>query len=129
MVRAARLNPLGLDWRRFFVAVDRTGEVVACIQVKPHGDARELASLVVARGWRGQGLGRQMVRHVKDEAGPPLWLMCRSSLAPFYERSGFSEVRRRGEMPGYFRAIHVLFSCSRRFTRSADYLAIMVWRV
>jgi N-acetylglutamate synthase-like GNAT family acetyltransferase len=127
MVRAARLNPVGLDWRRFAVAIDGTGEVIACVQVKPHGAARELASLVVARGWRGQGLGQQMVRHVQQEAGPPLWLMCRSTLVPFYERSGFREVRRHSGIPRYFRAMHLLFGVGRRLGPRAVYLTIMVW--
>ena len=48
MVRGERLNPFSLDWRRFIVAEDENGSVVACVQVKPHGDgSRELASLVV----------------------------------------------------------------------------------
>ncbi len=127
MVTGARLNPLGLDWRRFTVAVDGTGTVVACTQLKPHGDARELASLVVAPGWRDRGLGSHLVRHVQGEAGPPLWLTCRSALTPFYERHGFHEVRRRREMPPYFHAVHLLFDLGRRLSGSSDYLAVMVW--
>ena len=51
LIRAVHINPLGLDWRRFVVAVDEEGAVIGCGQVKPHGDGtRELASIAVAPG-------------------------------------------------------------------------------
>ena len=53
LIRASRLNPTGLDWRRFVVAEDQNGEFVGCGQVKPHRDgSQELASLAVAEAWR-----------------------------------------------------------------------------
>ncbi len=127
MVRGARLNPFRLDWQRFWLAVDAEGQIIGCIQVKPHGEGvNELASLVTQPGWRGQGVGRRLVEHLQQEAGPPLWLMCESGLTPFYERFGFVEVWQTGEMPAHFRFMRRL---SRLFfpPRSGRYLAIMQW--
>lgn len=128
MVHAARLNPLGLDWRRFFVAVDESGEVVACVQEKPHGRVRELASLVVAPDRRGEGIGREMVAYLQRQTTPPLWLVCRSTLVPFYQHCGFEEVDERSEMPIYFRLLRTVFDLGRRWRPSRAYLAVMLWR-
>lgn len=128
MVRAARLNPFRLDWQRFWLAVNTEQEIIGCIQVKPHGDGiNELASLVTQQVWRHQGVGRLLVEHLQQETGPPLWLMCESSLTSFYQRFGFGEVREMQEMPAHFRFMRRL---SRLFIppRSGRYLAIMVWR-
>jgi N-acetylglutamate synthase-like GNAT family acetyltransferase len=49
LVRVARINPLGLDWRRFVVALAENEVVIGCGQLKPHRDGSwELASIVVA---------------------------------------------------------------------------------
>jgi hypothetical protein len=40
MVYTARINPMGLDWRRFVVAVDPDGRLIGCGQVKTHRDGR-----------------------------------------------------------------------------------------
>lgn len=127
MVRAERLNPLGLDWQRFYVA-EGAGEVVACVQTKPHGNVRELASLVVECRWRGLGIGLSLVAFLQAEAGPPLWLMCRTTLVPFYEQCGFEEVAAPREMPRYFAAICAIFNLSAVFRLASSSLAIMVWR-
>lgn len=128
LVRNARLNPLGLDWRRFTVAVDPAGQIIGCIQTKPHRQAQELASLVVRREWGGEGVARRLVEHIMDEAGRPVWLMCASPLVPFYERFDFETVEEPGEMPPYFRRIHRLFTLFRFFSRGEVRLAVMVWR-
>lgn len=129
MVRGAHINPMGLKWPHFLVIEDASGEIVGLGQIKPHRDgSRELASLVVAEGWRGQGLGHAMVRRLKEEAGPPLWLMCRSTLVPFYAQAGFLEVGSLEELPptlGRMRRFAHLFNWLRR---TDEYLAFMVWR-
>jgi len=38
LIRRVRINPMGLDWHRFVVIEDQAGGIVACGQVKPHGD-------------------------------------------------------------------------------------------
>ncbi len=128
MVLAARLNPSGLKWERFLVAVDVQNAIAGCIQLKPHADGSlELASLVVAEPWRGRGVGRALVEAVKAEAEPPLWLMCRSGLAAYYRRFGFQEVGEDGEMPRYFRRVRRLMGVLAPIRRRGEYLAVMVW--
>lgn len=125
MVFAERLNPLGLAWQRFLVA-EAGGEIVGCVQTKAHGGAIELASLVVAPGWRQQGLGRRLIGLIQQQTGPPLWLTCRVALVPFYRQFGFEEVDTKEEKPLYFRAVQLSFALFRRLTGSS--LAVMVWR-
>ncbi|RIK42990.1 MAG: hypothetical protein DCC55_06915 [Chloroflexi bacterium] len=43
LIRRVRINPFGLDWQRFLVAED-AGELVDCIQVKPHTDSNKLST-------------------------------------------------------------------------------------
>jgi N-acetylglutamate synthase-like GNAT family acetyltransferase len=110
LVQAVRINPLGLDWRRFVVALDENGAVVGCGQVKPHRDGSwELASIAVAPAWRGQGMARAIIEHLLSDSSRPLWLTCVSTLVPFYTRFGFREVTALAEMPRYFRWVSRLF--------------------
>lgn len=128
LVRQARLNPFGLDWRRFTLLENQQGRVVGCVQVKPHGGgAQELASLVIAPDWRGQGLGSNLVRHVQAEAGPPLWLMCAPNLKSYYRQFGFRPVDDGSVMAPYFRRIHYLSQMARFITQRAPVPLIMLW--
>ncbi len=105
LVRSARLNPTGLDWERFLLAVSPQGEVIGCVQVKPHRDgSRELASLVVAPEWRGKGIARALIERFLEEHRGEIHLMCRSTLGPLYEKFGFRALT-EAEMPKYFRRI------------------------
>ena len=128
LIRAVHINPLGLDWRRFVVAVDAHGAVIGCGQVKPHGDgSRELASIAVVPGWRRQGVARAIIQRLQSEHAPPLWLTCVSTLTPFYAPFGFVEVRETAVMPPYFRRVYRLFGLFARFSSQTDTLAVMVW--
>ena len=128
MIREERLNPLGLDWKRFVVAADEKGDIVACGQVKAHADgSRELASLVVREPWRGSGLGSKIIELLQSSSGPPLWLTCRSTLIPFYIKLGFHEVEDRSVMPRYFRWASRLMNVFLKAAGREDYLAVMRW--
>lgn len=128
MIRAAHINPLGVDWRRFILAVDGNAEVIGCGQVKPHQDGtRELASIVVMEPWRGRGVARAIVERLMSEAGPPLWLTCRSALMPLYERFGFREVAPQEDQPPYFRRLRRLAGALEFLAGAGEYLAVMVW--
>jgi N-acetylglutamate synthase-like GNAT family acetyltransferase len=110
LVRAAQINPMGLDWRRFVVAVDGNGRIIGCGQLKPHDDGSlELASIVVAPGWQGQGVARAVIEHLLATSPRPLWLTCMSVLVPFYARFGFREVTTPAEIPPYFRRVSRVF--------------------
>jgi amino-acid N-acetyltransferase len=105
LVYAARLNPTGLEWRRFVVAVSSEGTVIGCGQVKPHRDgSRELASFVVAPAWRGNGVARAIIEYLIDNNPGPLYLTCRAHLRPLYEKFGFQVVDET-QMTPYFRRL------------------------
>jgi amino-acid N-acetyltransferase len=128
LILASRLNPAALDWRRFVVAEDQSGAFIGCGQVKPHRDgSQELASVAVEQAWRGRGVGTAIAEHLMQRAGPPLWLMCRSGLAPLYRRLGFREVGPEEDQPPYFKRVRRLATAFEMFSRSGEHLAVMVW--
>ncbi len=105
LIHLVGINPMGLDWKRFIVAVDAQDEIVATGQIKPHGrDIHELASIAVVPECRGQGLARVIIEHLLKEGPRPLYLTCVSSLEPLYQKFGFSSVS-YDEMPRYFQRI------------------------
>lgn len=122
------INPRDLDWERFVVAVDREGKLVGCGQVKGHRDgSRELASIAVRPRWREQGVATDIIRRLMAEAGPPLWLMCRSALVGFYARYGFVRVEDEARMPRYFRRVYHLAAIAARFLPGDNPMAVMTW--
>jgi N-acetylglutamate synthase-like GNAT family acetyltransferase len=128
LIRSVGINPMGLDWPRFWVAVDGQDWIVGCAQVKEHGDgARELASVAVRPAWRRRGVAADLVRHLMELHGPPLWLTCRSSLTEFYARFGFREVDEDPEMPRLLRRVRRLMNGVFRLLPKGEYLAVMVW--
>jgi amino-acid N-acetyltransferase len=128
LIRTVRINPFGLDWRRFVVAVDDDGQIIGCGQIKPHGDgSRELASIAVAKEWRGRGIARAVIERLMSTAVPPLWLTCVSNNVSLYEKFGFCEIGDPAAMSPYFRRLHLLGRPFRWFSRSTEYLAIMLW--
>ncbi len=105
LIRTVGINPTGLDWRRFVVAVMPNGKVTGCGQVKPHSDgSRELASIAVHPAFRQQKIAQAIIESLLAENPPPLYLICRNGLGSFYERFGFRAVR-ENEMPLYFRRL------------------------
>jgi N-acetylglutamate synthase-like GNAT family acetyltransferase len=78
LVRQARLNPRGLDWRRFVIA-EAGGAPVGAAQVRRHPDGcRELASLVVLSEHRDRGVAARMIDALlTDEPGPVFTLVDR----------------------------------------------------
>lgn len=127
LIRSAKINPLGLDWRRFVVAVDTSSALIGCGQVKPHRDSsRELASIAVKKKWRRRGVARAMIEQLIADNPGPLWLTCASRLAPLYARFGFRQVTAAEHMPPYFRRASRLFNLYLRLLRKKGRLAVMV---
>jgi N-acetylglutamate synthase-like GNAT family acetyltransferase len=105
LIREVRINPNGLDWRRFIVAETPEGQFIGCGQLKPHSDGTvELASLAVLPAQRGQGVARLILQRLAADAPRPLYLTCRAQLGPFYEKFGFRGISGR-ELPPYFRRL------------------------
>jgi N-acetylglutamate synthase-like GNAT family acetyltransferase len=105
LIHEVGINPTGLNWRRFLVATTRTGELVGCGQIKPHGDgSRELASIAVREQDRGQGVARTLIQLLLEGQPRPIHLMCRARLGSFYNQYGFRAIE-PDVMPPYFRRI------------------------
>ena len=108
LIHSAGINPMGLDWRRFVVAVDAQDQLIATGQIKPHGrDIHELASIAVVPKHQGEGIARAMIEHLLKDSPRPLYLTCRSRLEPLYEKFGFRSIPYE-EMPRYYQRISKL---------------------
>jgi N-acetylglutamate synthase-like GNAT family acetyltransferase len=125
LINLVGINPTGLDWKRFVVAVSVNGRVVACGQVKPHGtDVRELASIAVHPDYRGLGLARAIIEVLLSENSRPLYLMCMSHNGPIYKKFGFQTIS-GPQLPRYFARIRKLFDVADMFRRSGEKLLVM----
>jgi N-acetylglutamate synthase-like GNAT family acetyltransferase len=128
LIRAVGINPLGLKWRRFVVAIGADGKLVGCGQIKPHRDGSyELASIAVQKAWRRQGVAAAIIQQLLAGQQPPVWLICMNKLVPFYEQFDFVEVENGRSMPSYFRRARRLFTLFQRFSSLPGYLAVMTW--
>jgi len=125
LIHLAGINPMGLDWKRFIVAVNDKDEMIGCGQLKPHGaDILELASLAVYPEHRGQGVARTIIEHLLADSPRPLYLMCESSLGLLYEKFGFQAVA-YDDMPRYFQRISKLAGLVTSLSRRDQHLLIM----
>lgn len=127
LIHSAGINPLGLDWRRFLVAVDERDRIIATGQIKPHGanaEVHELASIAVVPEYRGQGIARAVIERLLKDGPRPLYLTCVSSLEPLYEKFGFQTVPYE-EMPRYFQRISKLAGLVFLLTNRGESLLVM----
>jgi N-acetylglutamate synthase-like GNAT family acetyltransferase len=125
LINLVGINPTGLDWKRFIVAVNESGQVIACGQIKPHGvDIRELASIAVNPEYRGRGIARAVIEMLLRENPKPLYLMCVSHNGPMYEKFGFQVIVDK-QMPRYFARIKKLFNIADVFRKSGEELLMM----
>ncbi len=125
LIRLVGINPTGLAWRRFVVAANRNGQVVACGQIKPHGtDVHELASIAVHPDYRARGLARSVIEFLLKEGERPLYLMCMSHNGPMYEKFGFRVIE-ASQMPRYFVRIRKLYDVAVLFRKPLEDLLVM----
>jgi N-acetylglutamate synthase-like GNAT family acetyltransferase len=126
LILDVHINPTGLDWRHFLVAVTPEDELIGCGQIKPHFDgSRELASIAVQEQVRGQGVARAVIQELlARETIRPLFLMCRARLESLYEKFGFYPIGPK-EMPAYFRRISYVERIFNSKARPEDRLSVM----
>lgn len=125
LIHLVGINPTGLDWKRFVVAVDDEDELLGCGQLKPHGQGiYELASIAVYPEHQGKGIGRAIIEHLLEDSPRPLYLMCESSNGSLYEKFGFRAIRYE-EMPRYFQRISKLAGLVSTLARREERLLIM----
>ena len=124
LIHLVEINPMGLDWKRFVVAVNAAGQVVACGQIKPHGkDILELASIATHPDYRRQGLAGRIIEALLSSSPRPLYLMCVDHNGPFYERFGFRSIG-LDEMPRYFQRIKKLFNITKALRPGGELLVM-----
>lgn len=105
LIHRVGINPMDLDWHRFVIAVDGSGKMLGCGQLKPHGrNVIELASIAVEPPYQHQGIARAIIEHLIARGPRPLYLTCRSRLGSFYEKWGFRPLG-PDDMPPYFRRL------------------------
>ena len=125
LIRLVGINPMGLDWKRFVVAVNDRDEMIGCGQIKPHGtDILELASIAVYPEHQGQGIASAIIRYLLANSPRPMYLMCESSRGSLYEKFGFRAIS-HDEMPRYFQRITKLAGLATTLARRAERLLVM----
>jgi amino-acid N-acetyltransferase len=125
LILDVRINLVGLDWRRFLLAVTPEGELIGCGQIKPHADGtQELASIAVVPAWRGRGVARAVIERLLADHPGVLYLTCLASNGPLYEKFGFRSLA-PDEMPPYFRRLTRLARAFRTLRLSPEQLLVM----
>jgi N-acetylglutamate synthase-like GNAT family acetyltransferase len=125
LIHQVGINPTGLDWKRFVVAVEDRDELIGCGQLKPHGrEVLELASIAVFPEYRGKGVARAIIEHLLKDSPRPMYLMCQSTLGPLYEKFGFQAIPYE-EMPRYFQRISKLAGLVTTLARREERLLVM----
>jgi N-acetylglutamate synthase-like GNAT family acetyltransferase len=125
LIRQVHINPTGLDWHRFIVAVTSSGEMIGCGQVKPvPGGLLELASLAVRPEFRNQGVAAALVQQLCSDSPRPLYLTCRSALEKMYKKYGFRTIE-PAEVPVYYQRIQRLVGIFIGLSGSKERLLVM----
>jgi len=125
LIHFVGINPMGVDWKRFIVAVNPQDRILGIGQLKLHReDILELASIAVYPEYRGQGIARAIIEQLLKDGPRPLYLMCESSNGPLYEKFGFHSIS-YDEMPRYFQRINKLAGLANKLAHSNERLLIM----
>ena len=85
------LHPFGLDWHNFLV-VKKKGVIVACGQLRSHGNIDELSSLVVVPIYRREGIGTYLSKCLIEQSDTSIYLSGKVTLESFYYSLGFRRV-------------------------------------
>jgi N-acetylglutamate synthase-like GNAT family acetyltransferase len=127
LIHQVEINPLGLDWRRFLLAIDEDGRIIGSGQVKPHFDGTcEMASIAVVPERRGEGIARAIIERLMRENPPPLYLTCLGSMQLLYIKFGFKDVP-PAQMPPYFKRLWRIFKLFTFISPQDDPLSVMIW--
>jgi N-acetylglutamate synthase-like GNAT family acetyltransferase len=125
LVWRVRINPTGLAWHRFLLAVDEKDRLVGCGQIKLRKDGlRELASIAVKPRWRRRGIATAMIRQLLNQYHEPLYLTCRAELESFYAAFGFRTLLLE-QMPPGFQRLSRLAGFLQRLLRSPRGMLVM----
>ena len=107
LVHSERLNPTGINWPNFLVAVMRDN-IIGAIQMRKHSDgSREVGSLVVTSEARGHGIASRLIDVLLAEEKDPVWMITAESYAGAYSRWGFEQIEARAA-PAKVRRNHLM---------------------
>jgi amino-acid N-acetyltransferase len=92
LVHSERLNPHGLGWANFIVAV--MGQtLVGAVQMRQHPEgSRELGSLVVSRTHRGHGIAGRLISALLARHPGTVYVITRHTNAEHYRLWGFRPI-------------------------------------
>lgn len=125
LIHLVGINPMGLDWKRFVVAVNAQDQVVGTGQIKPHGkEILELASIAVTPEYQGKGIARGIIEYLLKDSPRPLYLTCLSTNGSLYQKFGFVGLS-YDEMPRYFQRLSKVANVMMTFAREGEHLLVM----
>ena len=88
-----------------YAALDADEGLIGCVGLFPEacpdlpehpGKGWRIRGMATAEGWRGQGVGAQVLQaaldHVASRGGGLVWCNARTPAASFYERAGFQVI-------------------------------------
>ena len=106
-VHSERLNPTGINWANFLVAV-MGGRIIGAVQMRKHSDgSNELGSLVVTKEARGHGIASRLIDVLLAEEREPVWVITAEPYAGAYSRWGFEQIEARAA-PAMVRRNHLM---------------------
>jgi amino-acid N-acetyltransferase len=92
LVHSERLNPHGLAWQNFVVAISGAA-LIGAVQMRQHPEgSRELGSLVVSREHRGHGIAGHLINALLARHPSPVHVITRSTNAVHYRPWGFARI-------------------------------------
>lgn len=126
IVRQVGINPFGLDWRRFILAVTPDGEIIGIGQIKIYRDQlQELASIGVRPEYQGEGVAHAIIDYLINASQGSLYLTCQNELEPLYSEFGFRIIY-EDEMPVHFLRIQKLANLFCKLFRRRGHLLVML---
>jgi amino-acid N-acetyltransferase len=95
LVHSERLNPHGLAWQNFVVAISGT-TLIGVAQMRQHPEgSRELGSLVVRREHRGHGIAGRLIAALLARHHGTVHVITRHTNAAHYRPWGFRPIATR----------------------------------
>lgn len=79
------------DWSKFWV-IEFEGRLIACAKLCTYNKHAALFNVLVAKNWRGMGVGSHLVGYLVHLAPKPLYLACNPDKIAFYAQFGFAPV-------------------------------------
>lgn len=100
-LKRARLDVSDVRRKKFLLAKNGD-DFVGCVQLKTYPGVRELASMLVRKRYREHGVGQSLVRQIRSQTTPPVYLICPQHRQSYYAQFGFQTVTGYDKLPFLF---------------------------